>query len=119
MEAPRQKLINLVHGGDGRVAPWIEKATLRQPGQEDAAVYVVHLPGQRNDGRDLIVVPHDGNLQTCQDVLLLIENHAQPGTPDTTPEEAAAALEAKIAALPQPEDCGRVVADLADLDYKD
>lgn len=116
MDKPRQRLINLVHGGDGKVAPWIEKATLRTPGQEDAAVYAVHIPGARNDGTDLVIAGSDGGLQVCLDVLHLLETGAQPRNPDTTDEEQARHLEEWRATLPQPEDCGRVIASLAELD---
>ena len=116
MEKPRQRLINLVHGGDGKVAPWIEKATLRTPGKEDAAVYAVHIPGARNDGSDLVLTGSDGGLQVCLDVLHFLDTGDQPRGTETTPEEQARALEEELARLPQPEDCGRVIASLAELD---
>lgn len=116
MEEPRKQLINLVRGGSGRVSPWIEKATLRTPGQEDTAVYAVHIPGGRNDGTDLVIVGTDGKLDVCQDVLHLLATGAQPCSPDTTPEEQARALEEERARLPKPEDCGRVITTLAELD---
>lgn len=120
MDKTRQQLINLVQGGDGRVAPWIEKVTLRRPGQEDAAAYVAHIPTRTRDGHDLVVIPWDGNLETCQEVLHLVSGDgAQPRSPQKTADEVAAEFEAWRATLPAPEDCGRVVADLAELDNKD
>ena len=118
MEDQRQRLINLVHGGTGRVAPWIEKATLRRPGQADADVYAVHLPAFRNDGEDLVIHATDGNLDLCHALLHTIATGAKPADPSKTQEELAADYNAWRASLPQPEDCGRVVADLADLDNK-
>lgn len=115
MEDARQRLINLARGGTGKVAPWIEKVTLRTPGQEDAAVYAAHIPGARTDGTDLVIVGSDGGLDLCRDVLRLLETGAQPRDPDKTPEEQAADLAAWQASLPQPEDCGRVITDLAEL----
>lgn len=119
METPRQRLINLVHGGSGKVAPWIEKATLRRPGHDDTAVYCVHLPNTTRDGGDLIVVAHDGSLQSCHNVLHFLDTDDQPRNPETTPEELAAEREAWAASLPAPEDCGRIVARIADLENKD
>lgn len=116
MDTPRQRLINMAQGGDGRVAPWIEKVTLRRPGQEDAAVYALRIPAFRNDGRDLVIASADGGLDLCLDVLHLLEHHGQPRNPETTPEEQAKALEEERARYPKPEDVGRVITSLADID---
>lgn len=112
----RAVLLDLVNGGNGRPGPWIEKATLRRPGQEDAAIYALHLQNPNPHGRDLVIVAHDGNLELCHDILLMLETGAQPRDPEVTAEEAARDLEARRAALPQPEDCGRIVAAPAELE---
>lgn len=112
----RAVLLDLVNGGTGRPCPWIEKATLRRPGQEDTAIYALHLQNPNKNGKDLVIVAHDGNLETCQDVLLMIGTGGQPRDPELTAEDAARDQEARRAELPQPEDCGRIVEDPAELE---
>ena len=46
----------------------------------------------------------------------MLETGAKPRDPEVTAEEAARDLEARRAALPQPEDCGRIVEDPAELE---
>lgn len=112
----RAVLLDLVNGGTGRPCPWIEKATLRRPGQEDATIYALHLQNPNKNGKGLVIVAHDGSLELCHDILLMLETGAKPRDPEVTAEEAARDLEARRAALPQPEDCGRIVEDPAELE---
>lgn len=110
----RARLLDLATGGDGHAGPWIEKVTLRRPGQEDAAVYAAHLPGR--DGKEVIVAASDGSLDLCQTILHITETGAKPADPDSTQEEREAARRAWEEALPAPEDCGRIITDLSQLD---
>ena len=112
----RAVLLDLAHGGSGHPGPWIEKVTLRRPGQEDKAVYCTRIPNTRRDGRDLVIAATDGSLDLCQTLLRICETGAQPADPDTTQEEREAALEAWRETLPAPEDCGRIISDLSQLD---
>ena len=112
----RAVLLDLAAGGTGHPGPWIEKVTLRRPGQDDTAVYCTHYPHARNDGKDLVIAAHDGGLDLCQTIIRITETGAQPADPDTTQEEREAALQAWRDALPAPEDCGRIISDLSQLD---
>lgn len=115
-ETKRAVLLDLAKGGNGHPGPWIEKVTLRRPGEADKAVYCTHLPGVTKQGHDLIVAASDGSLDLCQTILHITETGAQPADPDTTQEEREAALQAWVDALPTPEDCGRIITDLTQLD---
>lgn len=108
----RAVLLDLANGGDGHAGDWIEKVTLRKPGQEDTPVYVLHII-PRNGGKGLDVVT---TLETCYNLMLITETGATPRNPDQPIEEYRAAQEARRANLPQPEDCGRIISDLAELD---
>lgn len=110
----RAVLLDLANGGDGHAGDWIEKVTLRKPGQEDTPVYILHLPG-RNGSKGLDVVT---TLETCYNIMLICETGATPRNPDVPIEQYQAEQDARRAALPAPEDCGRIIGDLADLDKK-
>lgn len=84
----RAALLDLAQGGTGHAGPWIEKATLRRPGQEDTAVYAVHLKAGTADGRELVVYT---DLETCRDILQMEDATTPPA---------------------EPEDCGRIIEDL-------
>lgn len=112
----RAVLLDLANGGDGHPGPWIEKVTLRRPGQDDTAVYATHIPGVTKNGEDLVIAAHDGSLDLCQTILHITETGAQPGDPDATQEEREAHRRAWKEALPTPEDCGRIITDLSQLD---
>jgi len=117
MESTKTKravLLDLANGGDGHPGPWIEKRTLRRPGQEDKAVYAAHLPC--SDGKEIIIAAHDGSLDLCQTILHITETGAKPANPDSTPEEREAYYKAWHEAMPAPEDCGRIITDLSQLD---
>lgn len=112
----RAVLLDLAAGGTGHPGPWIEKVTLRRPGQDDTAVYCVRFPHSRTDGRDLVIAASDGGLDLCYTMLRITETGAKPADPDTTQEEREAALEAWKKDQPAPEDCGRIISDLSQLD---
>ena len=107
-DTKRARLLDLAKGGNGHAAPWIERVTLRRPGEKDKDVYAAHLPRAGKEGRDLVCCDCEGGLEICQSILLLWERPSN----DEAPEE----LEARRATLPQPEDCGRVIDDLRKLD---
>lgn len=110
-ETKRARLLDLASGGDGHVGPWIEKMTIRRPDMDDTAGYCLHIP-QHGGGNDTTIVAHDYSLDMLQKLILIIERGATPSDPDMTDDEVEAerrADAARIAAMPPPEDHGKIV----------
>lgn len=100
MESTRQKLINIIKGGDGRVEDWIERVTFRRPGHEDQVGYILHLVA----GGLTFEVPFT-SLEAAYGLSHALSTGAQPADHELNDEERAA----RIASLPPPEDNGRVI----------
>lgn len=100
-EKNRARLLNIIHGGDGRTDSWIERVTIRKHGQADSAGYVVH-----------VMTPHCGemcvqvgSIEAAQGLWHATRTGGKPRERDYTEEEVAAMK----AAYPTPEDCGRII----------
>ena len=106
MTTQRATLIDLLRGGDGRTAPWLERITIRRPGASDTPGYIAHIPCS---GKECTI--YSADLEAMQGLLHALQTGAQPADHEMTAEELAAAA----AALPQPEDRGRIVADINEL----
>ncbi len=106
IEEKRAKLIDIARGGDGMTAPWLERITIRKPGESDAPGYIIHIPCAGNE-----FTIYSADLEAMQGLLSALLTGAKPADHEPTAEELAA----WIAALPQPEDRGRIVTDIHEL----
>ena len=104
-DVKRARLIDLARGGDGHLEPWIERVTVQRPGLDDAPGYVLHLPDPYG-GKEITIA---ADLELLRNLIIVLENGAQPRDPTVTAEQVLAERAARIAAMPTPEDHGRIV----------
>lgn len=96
-ETKRARLLSLARGGNGRCDPWIEKVTVRRPGEDDRPGFVVHIP-PRSGGKEISVSVE--TLDAAQGLTRALETGGQPANPESTDEAVK---------LSVPEDHGRIV----------
>lgn len=98
-ETKRARLLNLARGGNGHCDTWIERVTVRCPGEDDRPGFVVHLPS-RYDLRELTI--HLDSLEDAQNLIIALKVNTQP--PKLDPIDIDEAVKLLV-----PEDHGRIV----------